>query len=41
MIAKLWFGQPDSSWVFTIDASNVDRVKLVAEALADALPAGT
>lgn len=38
---ELWFGQPGSSWVFRIDASNVDRVKLVAEALADALPAGT
>lgn len=38
---QLWFGQPDGSWVFRIDASNVDDVKLVAEALADALPAGT
>lgn len=41
VIAQLWFGQPDGSWVFRIDAPNVDRVKLVAEALADAFPAGT
>lgn len=41
VIAQLWFGQPDGSWVFRIDASNVDDVKLVAEALADALPPRT
>ena len=36
-IAALWFADPDGSWVYEIDASTVDDVRIAAEALARAL----
>jgi hypothetical protein len=40
-IAQLWFAHPNGSWVFKIDASNVDDVEIAAEAMADALASGS
>jgi hypothetical protein len=40
-IAQLWFAQPNGSWVFKFDASNVDDVEIAAEAMADALAVGS
>jgi hypothetical protein len=38
---QLWFAHPNGSWVFKIDASNVDDVEIAAEAMADALASGS